>query len=144
MLKKLLLVLILLVGCAATPKSLPTPTDFDYVCEQVENIGYSCDGIEAPLVVYTKLTRALRAYGVYVLGESYVFVDPEGDHVQITVYHEIAHYVLWFNGVKDRCRSEELARFIAGQTGEWRTLYGCTKGQRHGRSTGAGYPTGRR
>ena len=131
MIKKVIAVLILVSGCAVSDITMdPTPqTNFEYVCEQVENLGYlePCKDLPAPTVVYSRITQALWARGVYVPGERYVFVDPTSKHPQITEIHEMTHYVLWFNGVQEKCKSEELARFVAGQTEEWRKRYKCEK-----------------
>jgi hypothetical protein len=120
-----------LTGCVATtlePADVP-PTTFEIVCERVVELGYSCEGIDPPVVIYSRITSLIYmgVIGVYIPGEKYVFVDPNGPWQTVTEIHEIAHYVLWFQGVTDRCESEGLARKVARQTQEWRTQYGCLK-----------------
>lgn len=135
MLKKFIAVIFLLAGCATvvSDATRPTPqTSFEYVCERIVELEYSCEGLDEPIIVYSKIPQALRAYGVYVPGEQYVFVDPSGARVGVTEIHEVAHYVLYFNGVRDRCVSEQLARFIAGQDTPWRARYGCERNTENG------------
>ncbi len=135
--KRILAILILL----AAPVNADVPpipqSDWDYVCEQVGNIYVtaSCDNLARPQVVYTQLVKSVGWGGVagaYQPGEQYVFVDPTGRHVKLTVRHEMTHYVLdmlnLLSTVDDRCRHEEVARFVAGQDShEWRARYGCKK-----------------
>jgi len=141
--KKLVLFLILLTGCATTevaitPDTPPTEAEirqqreaesYDYACLMMSDLFQydACAHMDPPQVIWTQLPAAVRAYGVYIPGEPYVFVDPLGNHVWTTVIHEMTHYIAYWNSIDDRCISEELARYVAGQPGEWRTRYGCVK-----------------
>jgi len=140
--RKLFAVLMLcaLPSCQALEpvEVIPPPlTNFEFVCEQMNNINveWTCEGLEPPVIVMTSLVYWLRpsSCGAYVPGERYVFVDPDPHPLcsgaRITTLHEITHYVFFANGMKDRCKSEEIARFVAGQPGEWRQRYGCVKGK---------------
>ena len=105
---------------------------FGYVCEAMtkENPRWNCEGLQPPTVVVTKLLQIAKVAGMYVAGESYVFVSPEGPHPEQTIVHEITHYVAWYNGVTDRCFSEALARKVANDTyTDWRGRYGCEQGE---------------
>jgi len=142
--KIITLLLILLAGCttlevAEAPAPPPTEAEviaaseaesWTYTCTILSNLlGYDgCANIEAPYVVWTQATRAFGAYGAYVPGEPHILVDPQGDHIWTTVIHEMAHYVLYWNSIDDRCKSEEVARYVAGQSDPtWRIRYGCEK-----------------
>jgi hypothetical protein len=103
-----------------------------YTCSQLELINetLTCDGLEPPIVVVTRILSPMSLYGVYIPGERYVFVNPDSPDPLATLIHEMTHYVLYYNGIdySQMCLSEEIARFVAGQTGnEWRKQYGCTK-----------------
>jgi hypothetical protein len=119
------------VALAANANAPDNPqTDFEYVCEQVENIyGEGCGSLLPPIIVYSRVIeldmwRVLN--GVYIPGEPYIFIHPTAP--EATVVHEMTHYVLDSLGLEqDRCRHEEIARFVAGQTDPtWRARYGCT------------------
>ena len=138
MLKRFLLILILLTGCATTANTPPAPpTEFETACTQAENLGYSCADIAEPIIVVSDivLDHYFNMYGhlrgVYYSGEHYVFIRPgqSPDKQWTTTVHEVAHYILHQNDPDlDRCKQEELARFIAGQEPDkWRELYNCPK-----------------
>ena len=131
---------ILLTGCATTVDvAQREPTEFELVCERAEALGegYSCNGMEPPIVVVSHVvsdhswnTLFTQIRGLHYRGEPYVFVRPglEPDEHLRVLLHEIAHYVLENNGLDDRCLHEEYARMIAGQEpDEWRARYGCLK-----------------
>lgn len=108
--------------------------DFEYVCEQVTKIypDVSCDEIEPPLVIMTKLTRYARAHGAYMAGEPYIFINPEGPHPDESIIHEMTHYVLYETGkvINATCLGESLARVVAGQNHPyWRLVYNCPEGE---------------
>ncbi len=135
-----ILLLIALPSCQTIERQPPAPlTPFEFVCEQITNIDpvYTCLDIEEPIVVVSYMVedhyinRYAFLRGVFYPGEPYVFVragmEPEVE--KTTTIHEITHYVLYQQGVEDKCLSEEYARFVAGQDPtEWRERYGCLKG----------------
>jgi len=132
--RKLLLSLLLIlnVSCVsvnAPPKEKDPIVEhaFKYACDQLANLGYWCGPLEPPIAVWSTITHLTNAYGIFIPGERYIFVSPTGKHPQQTLVHEIVHYILFYNGERDRCRSEEIARFVAGQTYDWRKQYGCLK-----------------
>lgn len=133
--KKAVLLLILLTGCATFKVAdvhYEPQTDFEFVCEQVSNIfpEASCEGLDAPIVITSRLIDELSwgsLNGAYMPGEPYIFVNPVGTNPAKTRVHETTHYVLDRLGlVTDRCEHEGIARFVAGQdTEEWKIRYGC-------------------
>lgn len=102
---------------------------YAYACEQVQNLypEADCRTIEPPLLILTTLVEELGAWGVYMRGEPFIFVTPDNPYLIATIIHEMTHYILFTTGAEtDRCRHEEVARFVAGQSRPWRKQYGCT------------------
>lgn len=129
MLRPLLVLLLLLIpGCVEAP-ALPEPTKFEYVCEQIANIypSTSCEGLEEPTVIKTELIGFFGLAGAYVGGETFIFVNPSYPEYERVILHEMAHYVMFnVTTLRDRCLSEEVARFVDGDENEdWRIQYRC-------------------
>ena len=103
------------------------PTNWEFTCDAVSEVleVQACAGLDAPQLIITDLTGALRAYGIYVHDEPYIFVDPDAPNIQATIRHEMVHYILWNNSLKDKCYGEALARKIADQDEPWRMRYRC-------------------
>ena len=108
-------------------------TVFEYVCQEVEaEYGTPCGDLGPPLPVLTQVLNFVKGgpwMGAYVGGERYVFVNPISPDIRGSLMHETVHYVLYNVadvGTDKQCESEEVARRIAGQTGDkWREKYGC-------------------
>ena len=103
--------------------------NWDFACEQIEEFGYSCEGLEAPNVVVSEVITLLPGTrGLYVPGEDQIFIHPRLKDPNSTIIHEMVHYIMYKNDNDvDRCYSEEVARFVSG--GRWddqvKELYGC-------------------
>jgi len=132
--RKLLVALSLLfmtqaTSVSAAPEASGRMAPMDYVCTV---LSLDCTGMAAPTIIYTKLLKGFRLYGVYVRGENRIFVAPGAPAK--TVVHEYTHYVLdKLHLTRDRCFSEEMARKVAdkwaGDTYDdsWRLQYRCIK-----------------
>ena len=104
--------------------------NYRYACSQVTNLVEvnACYKLPPPTVTFTLLLDAMNANGMYILGEATIFVNPRAVDLDRVMVHEMVHYILWFNGIEDKCDSEQIARYIAGQPGDkWRVRYGCLK-----------------
>lgn len=126
----LLVILLLLVSTIPAQVELEETLPYDYVCEQVSIIypEVSCDDIPVPTVVYTSALELLGMNGLYMAGEYIIFINTFAVDPDTTLLHELTHYVTVTTGVEgpeDKCKAEETARYIAGQTYEWRQRYGC-------------------
>jgi hypothetical protein len=127
--------LILAILLAITSLGERPQTDFEFVCEQLENIyGDTCEGIDPPIVVVSEIVHYVSTSlnGLVLPGEPYIFVAPDGSNPAKTTVHETVHYVMVQQNnpdMKDVCRAEEVARFIAGQPwgeGEKYFYRGCS------------------
>jgi hypothetical protein len=105
-------------------------------CEAVEE-EYSanlCEGLDRPEVVQTQLLRLLRALGLFVHDEPYVFVGDEDYLKQYNVtydevvFHETIHYILWHSETERvSCESEAMARKLTAKVFDIpEDPYGCT------------------
>lgn len=135
-------------GACAYHETTREPTHFELACqiaeERYEN---ACDGLDTPMVIETLLLEYIGAYGVYVRGETWVFVMPQDmiDMIAIlglkeppakkwVIVHEMIHYILYnLYPLLTRCESETLARAMTAEISgipedpDWRAAYGCTK-----------------
>lgn len=120
-------------GYAVSPEQV-SEDKFEFVCKYTYVFyGASCEGIERPWVVVSKIVSP-SYLGVRYLDENIVFIRPELDpalHDEVVV-HEVTHYVVDFGGAElDRCQSEEAARrggaLWSGRSYSeaWRAQYRC-------------------
>lgn len=122
-------ILVAAVGSCVHHQSHMPPTDYEFACDAVsEVIGVeACAGLNEPEVIITDIVgMGMRgALGLHVRGEQYVFVDPDAPNHQHVIRHELIHYILFNNGILDRCLGEELARRLTGNNDPWRLSYRC-------------------
>lgn len=129
----------LFTACHALYSFWPRPpTDFGYVCQQIELMyEVGCGTLEAPTVVYSDIINSASGWGywhgVYYHGESYIFINPQSpvDMQNEILLHEMTHYVLYELQLipdNETCEQERVAREISG--GIWgnaeKRVYGCT------------------
>jgi hypothetical protein len=119
----------------------PYMTEWEATCKLVEQESEAtCDGLEPPTVIVTKLVGAIGACGAFTWDEEFIFINPDADNlchsIEKTRIHETIHYILWYSEsgrVREVCESEHLARKWASiLTGSdvdptWPQRYGCAK-----------------
>ena len=107
-----------------------TDAAYAYVCDEVVKINqqFTCEGFDKPVIIVTGLLNEMDLVGAYYPGDPFVFINPESEEPLVVLLHEMAHYVLYHNGLSTerKCLHELLARTIAGDDDdEWRAVYGC-------------------
>jgi hypothetical protein len=129
-------------ACVGLQENLHDPTEFELVCEKLEQeTEATCDGVDEPLVLVTRLTTALGLLGLRPTDEAVVMVAPKEDlrlatdgaiTQEMVIFHEIVHYVLEQVGLKEsRCQSEQVARDWTTEVKgapydpNWKIKYGC-------------------
>jgi len=131
-----LLAAVAIGGCVTyqnRSSTVPVYSDLELICQLVEDeYDESCGDLEPPQVILSEIVAALGAWGIYVHGEGYVFVDPFAPDVWEVTVHETIHYVLWeLDLERETCPSERKARewseIITGVpiNPEWEKNYGC-------------------
>lgn len=100
-----------------------------YACESVKEYGYTCEGLEPPELIRSRLIELLPGVrGLYIPGEKYIYVHPRVKFADDTIVHEMVHYIMYENDPNvDRCESERIAREIAQQRWdeEMQAIYQC-------------------
>ena len=106
--------------------------EWAYACEQVENLelGYTCDGLDAPKIIRSDITVIAGANGIYMPDDKYIFVRLGAGRTG-TILHEMVHYIIWNNDKEvGTCEHERIARFVGSQP--WddgrKKQYGCPVG----------------
>lgn len=87
---------------------------FQAACELAEDVGLSCKGIPAPLLMATDTRPNLLGY--YYRGTNIVFITnrclldiADETKCSAVAVHEMVHYIDYLNGERDGCSSEAKA-----------------------------------
>jgi len=92
---------------------LPSHKSIPQICEALE-MGEECALITAPQVIISNVASMLGTHGLYVRGESIIFVSATlkmSEFLQLVITHELIHYLRHNMGIADNpCEAEHQAR----------------------------------